>query len=126
MTAPGTIPGFTKPELQHFEEMLLERRRLLADDLHALEEEHFRNTSEVPAAASHMAELGSDRAAADVSLGRRESACEEIQQIDEALDRIEDGSYGHCETCEEPMSPVRMEAIPYARLCLACKLAEER
>ena len=126
MTTNGAIAGYTKTDRPRFEVMLLERRRQLAGDLHALEEEELQVASETPAESSHLADLGSDRAASDLNLSCRESATGEIQQIDDALERLKDGSYGLCETCEQPMARARMEAIPYARLCLTCKTVEER
>ncbi len=43
-----------------------------------------------------------------------------VQQIDHALLRIKDGSYGICEKCGEPISEKRLEAIPYTSLCIKC------
>jgi DnaK suppressor protein len=44
-----------------------------------------------------------------------------IEEIDHALSKIESGSYGRCESCDEPIPRPRLEALPYARLCVACK-----
>jgi DnaK suppressor protein len=105
--------------------MLLERRELLFNDMRGLEAAEAREAADIPRRSSHLADLGSDRAASDVSLGRRESECEEIQEIDDALDRVRDGSFGLCEDCELRIPKARLEAIPYARLCLVCKMREE-
>ena len=43
-----------------------------------------------------------------------------IQQIDNALLRISKGTYGVCEKCGEPISEARLEALPYATLCIDC------
>ncbi len=48
-----------------------------------------------------------------------------IREIRAALDRIEDGTYGECERCEEPIPPKRLEALPWARLCVKCQSAIE-
>jgi DnaK suppressor protein len=48
-----------------------------------------------------------------------------IHEIHSALARIEDGSYGSCERCEEPISPKRLDALPWARTCLKCQSAVE-
>ncbi len=42
-------------------------------------------------------------------------------QVDEALDRIENGSFGMCEECEEPIALKRLEVIPNTRYCVRCK-----
>jgi DnaK suppressor protein len=41
------------------------------------------------------------------------------------IGRIEDGSFGLCDSCEKPIARERLEAIPYARLCMPCKIQEE-
>ncbi|MBI3854407.1 MAG: TraR/DksA C4-type zinc finger protein [Planctomycetes bacterium] len=126
MSSKGIAEGFTRDELDRFESMLLERRHLLLNDLQTQEELEAGDSSEQSTAATHLADLGSDRASSDVSLGRRESETSEIREIDEALERLRDGSFGRCENCERPMSKDRLEAIPYARLCIPCKTEEER
>jgi len=50
----------------------------------------------------------------------------ELDEIDEALDRIDGGGYGTCERCGKEIDPRRLEALPSATLCLACKYREER
>ena len=44
----------------------------------------------------------------------------QLREIDAALRRIDDGRYGNCERCEEPINPRRLEADPTARLCIDC------
>lgn len=119
------VGKLTPAELQEFETALLERRRILMNDFRSLEEAETRDTSELSSISTHLADMGSDRAESDVSLGRRESASGEIQDIDDALERLRDGSFGLCESCEKPILKARLEAIPYARLCLKCKQEEE-
>ena len=54
-----------------------------------------------------------------------EMESEELDQIDEALERLEDGTYGQCEACDEPIGQGRLEAIPSTTLCIKCKAAIE-
>jgi len=49
-----------------------------------------------------------------------------LDKIDQALKRIEDGSFGMCESCEEPISIKRLEARPETTLCIRCKEDQER
>lgn len=48
-----------------------------------------------------------------------------LSKINEALEKIEDGSFGTCEDCEEPIEPKRLEARPVSTLCIACKEKQE-
>ncbi|MGH3442450.1 MAG: TraR/DksA family transcriptional regulator [Nitriliruptorales bacterium] len=49
-----------------------------------------------------------------------------LTQVEDALKRMDDGTYGLCERCGEPIEPGRLEALPYATLCLADKQRDER
>jgi DnaK suppressor protein len=49
-----------------------------------------------------------------------------LEKIARALDKIEDGTYGICESCGQPIEAARLKALPHALLCLSCKKAEER
>jgi RNA polymerase-binding protein DksA len=49
-----------------------------------------------------------------------------LAAIDAALRRIEDGTYGTCQRCGNPIAPERLEALPYAELCIDCKRRVER
>jgi DnaK suppressor protein len=44
-----------------------------------------------------------------------------VEEIDDALERVKDKSYGACERCQQPIPKARLRALPYARLCVACK-----
>jgi len=125
MAPNGIAARLTPAEIEQFETALRDKRRLLTSDVQSLEDADTRDPSEVSSFSTHLADLGSDRAESDVSLGRRASASSEIQEIDEALERIQDGSFGLCESCEKPIARERLEAIPYARLCMPCKIQEE-
>ena len=49
-----------------------------------------------------------------------------LKQVDEALHKIRQDSYGLCEACGEMIGERRLEALPFARLCIACQEEEER
>ncbi|RPH47383.1 MAG: TraR/DksA family transcriptional regulator [Planctomycetota bacterium] len=94
-------------DLQEMEELLMRRKAFLAHDVLGLER------------------ALTDPSEEDLRLARMESAGEEINEIEEALHRIHEGMFGSCEGCGDPITVERLRAIPYARLCLACKQAEE-
>lgn len=122
-----THPSMTKTELREFNTLLLERTRLLKGDLAGLEEEtRTEGTGREPSAPGHTAELASDESERDLSYGRMASQTEELKEIAAALDRIKDGSFGKCETCDGRIPKERLRAIAYARLCVACQTKEEQ
>jgi len=49
-----------------------------------------------------------------------------LKQVDDALERIRQEAYGLCESCGEPISERRLEALPFAKLCIGCQEEEER
>lgn len=78
-------------------------------------------------------ERDSDEADAAVSTDMREHALwlrqghrEKLELIEQALQRLTDGSYGRCETCGESINPERLEALPYATQCIHCQKQAER
>ena len=63
----------------------------------------------------------------DVELALMEMKSETLQKIDDALRRLEEGTYGTCAECESEISEARLRAVPFADLCISCQeLAEER
>lgn len=62
----------------------------------------------------------------DLTLEAAGQRAAEAQVLRQALARIEDGSYGDCEECGQPIGPSRLLARPEARLCIACQTRAER
>ena len=49
-----------------------------------------------------------------------------LDKVERALDKVEDGTYGICEHCGQPINPARLAALPYATLCVSCQTRAER
>ena len=62
----------------------------------------------------------------ELSLLLGDRAREQLNEIDEALRRIEDGSYGYCEECGEKIGIGRLKAMPFTQLCVECKSRMEK
>jgi len=93
------------------------------DNSHSLEEE----TGEVNAsgADNHLGDTASATYDRELEQGLEEGAEELLAKIDAALRRIDAGTYGTCENCGEPIGEERLEAMPWATLCIDCKRREE-
>jgi DnaK suppressor protein len=72
-----------------------------------------------------MAELGSDNFDQEITLSLLGNEKDALDQIEAAIQRIEDGSYGQCGTCGVQIPMARLEAIPYAALCVQCASQKE-
>ena len=66
-------------------------------------------------------EHAEDGAPDEGTLARRESLQATLDDIDAALARLDDGTYGRCEDCAEPVPQGRLEVLPYARRCVQCQ-----
>src|SRR5450432_23941 len=62
----------------------------------------------------------------EVSVQRMNISAQILSDVREALGRLDRGEYGICEDCEESISPRRLEAIPWARVCVKCQEARDR
>lgn len=56
-----------------------------------------------------------------IQLKLKQTDAKILQAIEEALGRIEKGTYGVCRDCGEPVAPARLNAIPWTRVCITCK-----
>ena len=74
----------------------------------------------------HLADSATETYMRELDEGLEENAEHILLEIDGALDRIEDGTYGLCADCGAPIGEERLLAVPYATLCLAHKRARER
>lgn len=111
----------TTPDLMlHRERLLVLRARLQGDMTQmedtALNKDHNQN---------HMAELGTGNFDQEFTLSLLGSENDALDQIDGALKRIEDGTYGRCQACGVEIPEARLEAIPYAAQCVRCASQEE-
>jgi DnaK suppressor protein len=77
-------------------------------------------------AGQDQADVGATSFERDHELTVVNSERDKLLQIERALGRIEDGSYGVCESCGQPIGKMRLMAFPRATLCLTCKQREER
>jgi DnaK suppressor protein len=75
---------------------------------------------------NHMADAGSDTFEMDFSMEQMENSESLIHDIDKALSKIKEGSYGKCENCNNDISTERLFAIPFAANCIKCQEELER
>jgi len=57
----------------------------------------------------------------EMTLARKETVTARIEALQEALSRVDDGTYGYCESCGVQIDPERLEILPAARLCTECQ-----
>jgi DnaK suppressor protein len=68
-----------------------------------------------------LADQASGNNEVHIQLKLKQTDAKILQAIEEALYRMEKGTYGICRDCGEPIAPARLEAIPWTRVCISCK-----
>jgi RNA polymerase-binding transcription factor DksA len=116
----------TKKELEEYRCLLLEKRRQIIGTISGLEDEALRssggNLSNMPL---HMADIGSDTFDQDFTLGMAQTERQTLSEIDAALQRIENKTYGICQLTGKPIPKARLDAKPWAKFSIeAAKLVE--
>jgi DnaK suppressor protein len=71
-------------------------------------------------------DLASEERDREISFILTDREREKLQAIQEALERVDDGTYGICESCEAEISPGRLAALPFTRMCVNCQAEHEK
>jgi DnaK suppressor protein len=112
-----------RPEWAKFQKHLLELRERLQAQMSGLAKE---SAEELPGYSLHMADSGTDNFDRDFALSLLSSDQDAIYEIEEALKRIEKGTYGICELTGKPIPKARLEAIPWTRFTVEAQAQLER
>jgi DnaK suppressor protein len=120
---------FSEEELRAFERLLQRRRSILMGNVRRLEDEACRKGADAAGDLStmplHPADMATDTQQQDMSLLFMENENVRLQDIEEALERIQEDRFGLCEECDKEIALERLRAIPYAPLCVDCKRRQE-
>lgn len=108
------------------EELLGLRERLLTAAHDIVEGDAQDGELSSAAGDQHLADHATDMVDRELDGTLEHNAVAIVREIDAALVRVDDGSYGACTRCGSPIPEERLDAVPYAALCVACKRDEER
>ncbi len=114
-----------KPDTQPFKEKLLELRARLRGDVSAMADATLNRTrtessGDLSSMPIHMADIGSDNFEQEFTLSLMENDEGTLELIEDALERIESGTYGSCTECGARIPKTRLNAIPYTPHCIKC------
>jgi RNA polymerase-binding protein DksA len=114
-----------KKDLERFKELLTERYNASMGELRYKEQSAMENQREtgvdLSSYANHPAEAASDYANLTMNLNLAERDSKYLVQLEDALGRIEKGTYGICSICKKLIPIVRLEAVPTTTKCFDCK-----
>ena len=117
-------------QLKHFRQLLITERVKFAEEIKAIAEETAKSPREASGDLSaytvHLADMAADTYARELSMNIVSSEQEVLYQIDDALKRIDEGSFGICQQCTQPILMSRLRAVPYASHCINCQRAKEQ
>lgn len=103
---------------------ILQKKRL--DLLSNVSEEEKEGRDAVSIEAKDFGDMATEASGQEMSFAISDAGRRSLKDIDEALMRIEDGTFGNCVRCQKPIDEARIEAVPDAAMCISCKEAAEK
>jgi RNA polymerase-binding protein DksA len=119
----------TTIDTEHFRTRLQEERKRVKEAIHYLHEENPGNVQDETqdsTADNHPADVATVTFDRELDYSLEENEERLLGAIDAALVRIDDGTFGICSTCGQPIGEERLEALPWTTQCIDCKRKEER
>jgi len=121
----------TKKELHEFKKIITKRKDEVSSEIKHISDDTLKKSQkeasgDISGYTYHMADVATDNYDREFSLGLASNDRQVLYELDDAMKRIEDGSFGICEDCESIISKVRLKAVPHARLCIKCQEKREK
>lgn len=122
---------FAKKELAEFKKNILKLKEGMLEGIKHVSEDTLKKSQkdaagDISGYTYHMADVATDTYDREFSLGLASNERKLLYELDDALKKIEDGSFGICEDCKSPIAKNRLKAVPYARLCVKCQERKEK
>jgi len=122
--------ALTKEQLKQFRQLLITERAKFANEIRSIAQD----TSKSPRDASgdlsgytvHMADMSADTYDRELTPSMLSNEQEVLYQIDDALKRLDEGSFGICSQCNQAITMSRLRAVPYASMCIDCQRVKEQ
>ena len=119
-----------REQLDFYRELLMSERKKVMKIIEGIDKNLSKNIRDtvgnVSSYATHLADLGSDSDEREKETYMLDRELRNLKNIDNALKRIHDKTYGVCNYCGEDISSTRLKAVPYTEFCINCKRNEER
>lgn len=120
-----------KKDLTEYKKLITKRKNEVMDSISRISEDTLKKSQkdasgDISGYAFHMADVATDNYDREFSLGLASNDRKFLYELEDALKRIEEGTFGICEECKSPVTKARLKALPYARLCLDCQQKREK
>lgn len=122
---------YNKSDLKDFKKIVLKKKEEILGDLEHISEDTLRKSQkeasgDISGYAFHMADVATDNYDREFSLGLASGERKSLYELDDALKRIEEGTFGICDDCKSTITKIRLRAVPSARLCIKCQEKREK
>lgn len=120
-----------KKDLAEYKKLITKRKNDILDSISRVSQDTLKKSQkdasgDISGYTFHMADVATDNYDREFSLGLASNDRQFLYELEDALKRIEDGTFGICEECKSVLSKARLKALPYARLCLDCQQKREK
>lgn len=121
----------TRKELGEFRKILLKRKEEIDDEIKHISDDTLKKSQkdasgDISGYTYHMADVATDNYDREFSLGLASNDRKSLFELNDALKKVEDGTFGICEDCKRLITKVRLKAVPQARLCVKCQEKREK
>jgi RNA polymerase-binding transcription factor DksA len=128
--APPPRPRKLTGDRLKYQKLLLDLRDHLLDRINFLSGDNLNrsqreSSGDLSAYGFHMADAGTDNFDREFALSLMSSEQDGLYEVEEALKRLEAGTYGICDLCQKAIAKARLAAVPFTRLCIHCQASTE-
>lgn len=122
---------YNKRELADFKKLVLKKKEEILEEIKHLSEGILKKSQkdaagDISGYTFHMADVATDTYDREFSLGLASNERNFLYELDDAMKKIHEGTFGICEDCKSLIPKTRLKAIPYARLCIRCQEKREK
>jgi len=120
-----------KKELAEYKKLIAKKKNEILDSISRISEDTLKKSQkdasgDISGYTFHMADVATDNYDREFSLELASNDRKFLYELEDALKRIEDGTFGICEDCNAGLTKARLKALPHARLCLNCQKKREK
>ena len=122
---------FNKKDLAGFKKLILKRKQEILDDIKHISEDTLKKSQkeasgDISGYTYHMADVATDTYDREFSLGLASNERQSLYELDDALKKMEEGTFGICEECKSLITKTRLKVVPFTRLCVKCQEKKEK
>ncbi len=117
--------------MAEFKKIVLNVKEKMVDEIKHISEDTLKKSQkdasgDISGYTYHMADVATDTYDREFSVSLASNDRQSLYEISDALKKIEDGTYGICESCKTLIAKNRLKAVPYARMCVKCQEKKEK